>query len=395
MLPDAGGCPIGVEGCACTSSFVATSTAYLQDDCGAGLLCVPWDIEAGQAQAVTAPVQSCVRPCLVDADCGAGRFCADSAFDDATLAGRFCVDQLAGSDEFCGGSRNTVSRLPGVTIETGAAMVGCAGGEVCLNTVLQHPDEGVCLQLCGRPNDPPCDPALPYCNPALLTQTGTQGSTIAVGVCSVAQLGAGSFCGSTLPGTAGLVAQCDTSVAAEDVRCVGVGLPNGEGICMELCTPASPTCAGTDGAPLGARTCRLGVFSTGEGICSSGCSNFGDDCTDAGGAGVGRFCVDLTTNVAICVDRRPPLLTPGELDALGNLVTLGGDCQLGGVDFARCPESTTCIGVGAQGSCLPGCSTTGPANFCTGVRAGLNQSTTNANCVSVFADPTIGICGAN
>ena len=83
-------CTDGEEGCECTSSI--TALPFLQDDCQAGLVCIPWDALSGRTD-LTDAFQTCVKPCTTDTECGTGRVCTN-AFGFAAAVAE--VNQRAG-----------------------------------------------------------------------------------------------------------------------------------------------------------------------------------------------------------------------------------------------------------------------------------------------------------
>ena len=376
-----GACPLGSEGCPCSSSFAPTDTAFQQDDCDPGLLCVPWDRLSGRRD-LTGPVQTCVRPCLRDVECGGERSCGSIGFPASSGAGSICRDEVAGADEFCGGSRSTVSRVPGVSIETPGRIVGCPRGASCLIATFQdlHVDEGICLGLCGGDQD--CGGETPYCNPRMFTTTSSRGSARDVGVCSVGKLGPGAVCGAEAP-KLGLAARCDTAEDAPELTCVRVGglFPAGQGFCAQSCNAQRP-CVGSEPG-LGATSCAPGFFTNGDGICASGCNNFPDDCAGDGALGFGRVCMSYLSDgrgdpVGLCVDRQGPALTPARVDEGGDIVDPGDACfgTEASLDFLRCPPGSHCEldFASSSGQCLYGCTMGGS---CEALGAG-------AQCVEAF-----------
>lgn len=397
--PPPGPCPDGTEGCACNSTWLEGQRFFPQDDCDPGLECLPWDLLTFDIGQLTGPVQSCVRQCASDAECGAGRRCAPSAIFEQVpgFGGRICVDDVVGPDQWCGGSRLTTPRIPGVPIRTGNRMVGCQGLAQCVTGVADaHPDEGVCLQLCNRPNDPPCQAPTPYCNPNLFGD--------GVGVCSVARLGVGAWCAfSQDPDDPSLTTLCDNSDATPgEVVCVGLGISRG--LCLELCdttaNPPSQPCQNAD-PNLGPHYCVDGLLQNGGGICfTPDCNVFPDTCQAPGSEGLGQFCLVLTQESdGICVDHLGPPYQAGSVDTMGNLQQMGDNCQDPSDDlaFAKCPDGTTCLGNQAGGSCLAGCSRDDPmsAQYCSSLLMSLGVPSMNAVCADVppFMDPSVGLCG--
>ncbi len=96
----------GTSGCQCTSTRVPDSPRFLQDDCNPNLLCVDWDNLSGRTN-LTGAFQSCVQPCVSDANCNAGWQCRPSGLNRDSGAEKVCVQRVAGFDEFCGFSRRT------------------------------------------------------------------------------------------------------------------------------------------------------------------------------------------------------------------------------------------------------------------------------------------------
>ncbi|MEQ9500301.1 MAG: hypothetical protein RIT81_25730 [Deltaproteobacteria bacterium] len=374
-------CFDGMEGCACTSSF--DGNALARDDCDASLLCAPWDLLSGRQGELTGPVQSCVRPCNSDGDCGIGRRCT-AAYAELADFGvpRICVDQLAADDQYCGAGRQTRSRLPGARVRTGVNMVGCETGSTCVQFLLEdvHPDEGACLQLCG-PGQPACPATLPYCNPILADGAG---------VCSVGRLGSGSWCAANPDDGPGLTRRCDRN-ADGDVFCVLIGAQD-EGLCMEICNAQTPCRSQSATNPY---YCEEGLLQNGDGICMSGnCNNFPDTCGEPGPLGTGRVCAQFLEDAGLCVDRRTPLLAPTGLGNDENINQQGGNCGQSDFGFAQCPDGTTCVpaGNGGQAVCLAGCSV-GDAGFCGGLLMSLGLPSNGARCVDVTMDPNAGgIC---
>lgn len=399
-------CPDGTEGCECTSNIGPDDMAFLQDDCEAGMLCVPFDLITGRND-LTGPVQSCVRTCTTDTDCGAGQSCVASGYGEETGAANICVDRVAGFDEACGYSRGLTSRAPDVTLNTGGEIVGCQAGYDCFIGTFNdlHPDEGLCLALCEGDDECPTD--TPYCNPDVFSRTSTSGETIGIGACNVAKIGQGGICGSTNPEKFGFLAGCDNSSDTPDgTVCVPIGglTPDGQGICMTPCMDATE--CGTE--PNGdAQVCSSGFFTSGAGVCSSGCTNYPDTCAGDGENGVGRFCMaylaDEDSNpVGVCMDRREPALIPATVDSAGNVTQPGDNCFApgGSLAFTQCPNPGHCEIVDFQqgvGICVFGCATadvTGPTS-CPDVLGSVT-----ATCAQVFqqgGEPVtdIGLCGDN
>ena len=381
----------GQEGEQCFSTLGPNDTIFRQDDCEPGLLCVPWDLIAGQQGNVTFPVHSCVRPCFADDECGPRRQCTGNfGFERSSGAERICTDRTAQFDQFCGGSRLFQSAIPGVGRETPGEIVGCPGDTECVIGVFGelNPDDGACLDLCTDQGD--CGGATPYCNPLFGQNTG---------VCSVGRLGQGSFCGTDDPTKLGLTTQCDAAfdspVSPERGGCVGTNLFDGIGFCAQFCGTGSP-CIGVD--DVGPYTCE--VFDPQDpmfgGICNSDCTNFPENCDGPGATGLGRFCfADRLSagNITLrfCMDRLPPTLATTFFTPDGQGVSIQGDnCESDMLSFARCSEAdrASCLTAGqAQGLCITGCAYAGSPSGCEIVS---NTST----CAPVFDPmaPEIGVC---
>ena len=375
--PDSGiiPCVDGTEGCACQWAGGAV-VPLRQDSCDADLLCIPWDI-LSQDPTLTGPVQSCVRPCAMDSDCGTNadgspRFCRESGFTEASGAARICFDEVAEADEFCGYSKLTDSRMPGTAVETAGRMIACPGGVPCQPFSFVHVDEGICLNLCTDSDD--CDDPRPYCNPNFFTATSSIGEQVPIGVCAEGQKQVGDLCGSDDPARVGFTTECDTSdEAVPNTLClpgITIGLPSlpippaTRGVCTTLCTPELP-CQGAD-PELGATTCSsqylpiaLGMSNT-SGVCGSGCSSFPNTCAGDGTTGAGRFCTNAdgvsfggptATGSAFCVDVVPPELQPAVIDDGVADLDAGDDClALDTTAVLSCPRDSTCTGIQAAGS---------------------------------------------
>ncbi len=392
-----GPCQDGSEGCACTSNIGPDASAFLQDDCDSDLLCVPFDLLSGR-QDLTGPVQSCVRPCNTDSECGPGRACTLSGLDPQFGTPSICVDRVAGYDEFCGLSRRLRSRVPDIILETPGEIVGCEAGYECLIGQFGdlHPDEGICEDLCQSNQD--CAVPTPYCNPAAFQRNDSTGAPVLVGVCATGRYRQGSICGSIDPSKVGMASGCDTSSGTPDnTFCIPIGglTPDGQGICMTICDDGGQFGACTAREPDGrAQTCSSGFFSSGAGVCTSGCSNYPDTCAGDGELGNGRFCMaylsdDSQDPVGICMDRRGPILTPATFDGEGNVVDPGDNCfgPGGSLGFAQCPDPGHCEIVDFQqgvGICMFGCGepgTPGQAAHCDGALGTMGT----AACVPAFS----------
>lgn len=402
-------CPDGEEGCECASTLQPEDMAFKQDDCGQDLLCIPWDVVAGQQDSVTGPVHSCIRPCTADADCGAGRFCKDFGFTEESLAARFCVDEVAEVDQFCGGSRLSTPKLMGdeglVQYETAGTMVGCEEGVNCTRFSDVHPDEGICLNICEEQAD--CGGATPYCNPIFQSQT----STVVQGVCSPAALGPGELCGTTDTGKAGLTSLCDNAddspVRLARGGCFARNLYGGLGVCGQFCGSANP-CEGSD--ETGPFVCNIidpadAMFG---GFCDSQCTNFPENCTADGREDLGRMCNDGlafgtpdggSVGITFCMDRTGPALAPTVLTPDGMAIGVQGDnCSDPADDLAplKCPEASTCLVLQqGQGVCLTGCvrsatTAAGPQGGCETVS---QTSTCTPNLDMMGNELPISFCG--
>ena len=401
-------CPDGEEGCECTSTFVVPdSTAFAVDDCEAGLLCIPWDDLSGRND-LTGPVQSCVRPCQTDADCGTNadgtqRACVDSAFDMATGAGRICVDAVVEDDVGCSFSKLGASLATGIDelLQPGR-MTGCRDGTVCQNLTLGfvHPDEGICLNFCDADAD--CtQPETPYCNPQVFSRT-VDGETVGVGVCNESRKEIGALCGSEIEGSQGIVTGCDTSTTTPvNTFCipgglVGLPLPDGLGVCNAVCNDDFP-CEGVDPA-LGPTTCSDTYLTLGDlsiGVCGTGCTAFPNDCAGDGPLGAGRFCAGAggVEGADFCMEVLPPPLEPGVIQ--GGIINqnAGGNClEPDSTSFMSCPQGSTCFADnnGTRGWCFFGCSLAPDADpeVCSDF-----LGTTTATCAEgLFGNEPIGLC---
>ena len=401
---DGGQPPLPSDGLACRSSFTSTSTFFARDDCEVGQLCIPWGMLA-QDQRLTGPVQSCVRPCTVDADCGqnsdgSNRYCVNAGFTRESGAERICVDALAEPDRYCGYSRLTTSQIPGVAIRTPGGMVGCRPGMDCIQRFFNdvHVDEGVCTKLCTDSSD--CiGTGLPHCNPAAV-QEPFNGVPVDVGICSDRVRGIGALCGTDDPSSTGYSTRCDTSnqtppgtmCVPGQLNTLGLELPEGLGVCGTVCNAERP--CGSDPA-LGPMTCSdLFLTLAGEsiGLCGSDCSNFPESCLGPGGRGAGRFCGPAAAAGAqFCIDVEPPTLQPGEIVNGVRNEAVGDNC-LSGANVLSCPQGSTCISntEGTRGWCYFGCSLTAVNgdDVCRGL-----LGVTQAACEQVLATaPGAGLC---
>lgn len=395
----------GQEGGSCTASFNGVG-GFLRDDCEADLICVPFGELSGRTDELNGPLQSCIRPCVVDADCGmsedgSARHCIEMQphYSDIEL-GRYCVDSLVGADQYCGASRNVSPRIDGVESQTGYAMVGCEAGLTCVFGAIRamHPDEGVCLNLCGGPDDPPCPPETPYCNPNLLDGPG-----LAPGVCSVQRVEIGARCTvAGYGGRAGLTLACDTSTNAAGLGdCIDVA-GVGAGVCLELCdlSVSPPVDCGSTDPYSGPRYCAEQALPDGRSVCATpNCGAFPDTCDGPGFLGTGRQCVPLQTagDDGVCMDRLEPILTASYFRMDGTFEA-GQFCEANNDrDRAlRCPDRTLCAPYRRYDYCLPGCSRTSTitGGGCTEILADLGIPTSTAACIPVpgWSDPTIGVC---
>lgn len=391
----------GQEGCACQSTFVAGEPAFHRDDCvDEDHLCIPWDDLSGRGDEVFLPTQSCVKTCERSSDCGMNdegdpRVCVAMPLPGVSAQiGKMCVDRVAEIDEYCGPSVNWSIHVttPDARVKTGDEQVGCPPEAQCVLNVLRtlNPDEGVCLQLCGRPGDDACSSAVPYCNPGAL-EIGTS----TVGVCSAAPLGLGSLCEPFDDyDRAGLTARCDRAAAAP-LRCLAIeGVE--AGVCVEDCRIGEP-CRSTD--PNHPVECNVVDPATGAGVCAHGVGSFLDRCEGEGAYDRGR--VPLTVEVGTasasvtwCTDRLRFALAPGFLDADGRFLSEGDNCLERTLDPFRCPEPTTCRPTDADtGACLAGCSLLEPPDFCRDVSVVLGFTSTTARCLMTMSSTVVGYCG--
>ncbi len=409
MRPDF--CPDGTEGCECESSFTPGDTAIGQDTCmDADNVCVPWDVFSERGTDVMVPNQTCAKTCTTDTDCGMTedgdpRFCVNMDFQGASApVGRVCVDRLAGIDEFCGGSKNTevLVNTMGAQVLTGDEQVGCAGDAVCRFNLFDtlNPDEGACVQPCGRAGDAACPTEYPYCN-----NIGLGVGTSTAGVCSVGRLGFGSLSNWTEdPDKAGLTTFCDAD-APGDIVVLDLNVINIPAfLCVEECfeggtTPDEP-CVSTDATnPV---ECRVLNAETGSGVCVHGnADSFPDNCGGDGafGNGRGEWGVQFGQTDPIpanwCVDRLNTLLAVSSFNSMGMIGTQGDNCG-SGLDQFRCPEPTFCAGDGQGGGlCLTGCSLIDDPTYCEDAHTMLGLGTTNAGCVMTGTSTVVGLCGAD
>ena len=391
--PDSGilPCPEGTEGCACNW---VPGPDLVQNDCDQGLICVPWDTVFADNRLV-GPVQSCVRPCATDSDCGTNadgsqRVCRESGFTPESGIEFICYDEESGVDQFCGYTKLTPSQIPGLPLETAGRMVACPNGVPCEPFNDLHIDEGLCLEICAESDD--CPEERPFCNSGLFTTNSTVTPT--VGACSAARLGPGDLCGSDNLDELGLTTQCDTSsTAVPNTQClpgfvVGLDpLADGFGICTTLCTATVP-CESEDPV-LGPTTCSTPyvplVDGSSAGVCGTGCTAFPNTCTGDGKLGAGRFCAGgFDESSFFCMDIVPPTLAPATLE--GGLLdpNSGEDCLTANTtNILSCPAGTVCASAQgtARGFCIYGCSTAAGADpdLCSRV-LGTDTTTVSAFC---------------
>ncbi len=393
----------GTEGCDCNSSFEPDDTAFAQDDClEADMLCVPWDRIAPRDNVVL-PLQTCVRTCEHDTDCGtnddgSGRHCVEQSlelFGVEARIGRICVDHLAERDEYCGASKTTDVRIDaeGAEVKTSDDIVGCEDDAVCLLDPVRtlNPDEGVCAHLCGRPSDPPCPSRAPYCNPNQLVV-----GTSTAGLCTRGRLTLGAPCGAQgSRDHAGFDRRCD--VDGPPLTCRAME-PSGPTICIEACDARSAAgCASTD-ATNPVECVEVDALS-GEGVCThTRVSNHPDTC-DGDGAfehgRVGYFVQTASVSLAWCVDRLPSTYVISAVDLAGERVLEGDNCRTSPAGRFRCPEPMACIGVEGDGVCLLGCDPSGDPNYCGVGLPALGITSTTTACVRTSTASDDGLCGSD
>ncbi len=398
-------CVSGEEGCGCTSSFARGDAAFARDDCiDSDNLCVPWDVLSGRGMEVMIPAQSCVKPCTVDADCGrtddgAPRACTAVEIPGAPIQlGSICVDRVAELDAFCGTSGNTTVLVTteGARVHTPEALVGCAPDAVCLLNTFDtlNPDEGVCVQACGRAEDAPCPAASPYCNPV-----GLEIGTSTAGLCVPHRRGFGAWCDLDDPERGGFATACDAAGPAR-LQCLDlnvIGIP--AGVCFEECNEggADPddACDATD--PDQGIACQVLDPTTGDGVCvHTDVALDRDTCAGLGTEGEGRvgFGVvfgDERIPARWCVDRFAPSLAPARFDASGAIVTTGDFCGENPLDAYHCPEPSLCS---SDGVCFVGCALA-DATYCDGALATLGQTSTTATCFMTNTSTVVGVCGGD
>jgi hypothetical protein len=400
-------CPDNTEGCECTNTATAAVVPFLKDSCNDGLLCVNWDLISGLRVGganpqLDGPVKSCVKPCMVDNDCGAGRHCASIGFTEETMASKICVDKVAGNDEYCSGSRLAVEQVTDPNTMDGTDQItACEEGLTCQLFTFGdnfNPDEGVCMNFCDTDAD--CTFAtLPYCNPRLFTTTSSTGEMGFAGSCTDGRHPNGAICGSSDPDKTFIYGSyCDTSEATCGTNsdacpvCIGINLdannsltPSGQGICMSPCNNMTPC--------VGQRTCVPNFFNNGDGVCSDSCTALPETCPGEGSLMNGQDCLELQGGAAFCVDRYTPVLVPALFDGTGNFRSMGDDCtgDLQNYSFFRCPDGATCLPqMNAPGLCVQGC-TPNDMNFGADYCKTLLNSAT-ATCAPQ-AQAMFGVCG--
>lgn len=393
--------PGDCEGCECTSTAIAVSFPFTQETCQPGLLCVHWDLMSGLTigAELEGPVKSCLRPCESDRHCGAGQRCASLGLSRETGAGRVCVDDVAGFDEYCSGSRSNVERMSDPAIVDGiSSITACETGLTCQFFQFPNafnPDESLCAALCETDADCAGVPGLPYCNPRAIEAPSPNGAPR--GICSDGKHPNGALCGSNDPDKIfRLATGCDTSVETCGMNreacpfCVSINLdanqsltPEGMGICMSMCNDSNP-CAG-------GRSCIPQIFSTGDGACSDDCRVMPDTCPGVGSLGNGQDCLDLNIDASFCIDRVAPSLIPATWDSAGMILTAGDDCtgDLENYSYFRCPDGSTCTPTQEQGFCIYGCTFADPTSGDALCKTLLNSTS------AVCTEPQTGfaVCG--
>lgn len=408
-----GPCEDNTEGCPCTDANREPSRRLelVQGTCQDGLLCLPWDLFSGRSGDVTSSVAACLKPCAADSDCRSDprypdRVCTSSLPFSDTGTTSFCVDELALPDQYCGGSRNTESAVPGVPIRTGHRMLGCTAGECLFGAFGDiHPDEGVCAEVCF--NDLECPSRTrPVCNLIFTAHPPY------VGVCSASPLpGRGDFCGTNDPSKRGLLSRCSENDRGEILICAGGEQYDGIGFCIELCGTAH-SCVGETSVP---SSCEIidPVDTEAGGVCLGSCENAPNNCDGSNGGqfGEGHFCFENWHEFDIagglpfidCMSRRPqdPPFTFSFFDRYGrNIEVMGSNCAdpstpLG---FAGCPKPGYCIELGPdQGACVVGCDLTrsdrGGCEEVDGLVAGTTTCTPALTTASGGVDQENGLCG--
>jgi hypothetical protein len=402
--PDADAGPItdALEGEACTASTDATSTALAQDNCAAGLSCVPWDeyliafLTTPPPEITPGSIQSCVQLCEEDTECGTGRFCSRSQLLGTALGNvGMCVDEIGGIDEACGESklstrliRNQDGQLIDRLKDDPSVMIGCEEGLSCQHAILNsHPDEGFCQEICATNADCTNDD-----NDTCFEGLFNGGE----GYCGKEDPRHGRYCGEIDPGDK--ILRLATGCGFEDVACLtlnGQETPDGNiGVCFELCSQADNQCDKTVDGDLGQGECFVDENNANNGICISNCGlELGSAINLAGTPELcptGQFCSawnvpvaqNFTVNgVPTCQDYLEPRIARTEFDDSGNTTTLGGDCGGGGFDAFRCENGHTCLDSGQAN----------PAAICV-PRCDLRQAGADAACETVVG--AVGsVCG--
>lgn len=334
--PPAGPCPAHWPGCRCTPSGMPPSQGSCVD---------PTNICAE----LSTTLAVCHRECVLDTDC-AGLSIAGNRPAPLCLDG-VCVEVERKDDESC--------RLHALG---GRQLAGCRPGASCIAIGgAVPPGEGTCLQFCTpTPLDPTggCPLDLPYCNPNVLNNAGTN-----IGVCSAAALNAGARC----RGGDTFTRRCNSDPAAGRLFCLSNdivdiwrSLPQDEGFCIEDCDPAAPSCAGTRDPALGPGRCiNLGTGAGGQavGLCSNGCSELPNNCSGPG-LGAGARCLETSLRVGtstggtigLCTDVQTPTIAEAPIANVNNRPALpagatADDCYGGGRDGTalRCEHDTMCF----------------------------------------------------
>ncbi len=395
-------CMDGVEGCDCSSSFTLGDDDFVQDNCAdADNVCVPWDLLSGRGIDMAFPAQTCVKRCTRDADCGHNdhggpRRCVDMDVPGvAARVGSICVDRIAELDEPCGASLDNAihTATPGGRVRTPDEQVGCPRDTVCLYNANDtfEPDEGICVQPCGRPGDARCEGAYPYCNPGVL-----EIGTATVGACG-RRLGFGAWSLST-EREPRFTSLCDRGGPASLIpfSLSPLGIP--ASICVEECSVggAEPdrACASTD--PTNPVVCRVLAPDIGDGLCmQSGVDLALDTCGGRGVYGLGRVGFGVTFGAAQigvqwCVDRLPEPLRAAVVSAGRVVVGAGDDCAAAPLDAFRCPEPSLCT---PSGECVVPCTLQGPPSDCVDALAMVGQTSSTAACVVAGTSTVVGVCG--
>ena len=343
-------CPPGAEGCQCVSP---TRYQLRQWNCEEGLLCVPWNVQRGFSRQYE--LDTCVRPCASDADCGERR-CrhAGISVDGAPL--NICADEETQLGGWCGMSRRLVSQVAALKLNTPGVIRACELGLFCEPFGDLHAEEGVCIQTCQSSAD--CPQAQPYCNPVKPDY----------GSCSLRRNGPGAWCGGG-EGAEGVGPnRCDASA---QLVCATASPGATTGFCMERCGEG-----GACSAP--GAVCNPSLL-----LCSEPCSVFPDSC-EGDGIGFGRQCLRGLT-APLCADRPGPGLRPARVNARGAILDVGDACaREDNTELFTCPEPSHCFGFGSPGAalsmCLVGCPLTGGDTYCQQA-----YSSTTARCNQVQA----------